>query len=953
MDGFSLLLRHFPPTIAFNATTYPTTYQIMKRFLSSLVIALLAIAIAPIQALAADTATTGAWTWTDISSYASNRTNRPIWAMAHTNSGWFYTDGQNLWNSGQIYRFDGSTNVTVTNDVRSAGLDRVDDIVSDGADTVLFLQDVVRMDNQFRIVVNKNGTYYNATDVVRGMLNSDEGISSISGRNGTWYFVTTESRLFRWYANSNAPVQITIPSGIRNYSFPTEQSMVYSVGQIAFHGMKIVPINSSEWLLMAQAGGNWLTYKYDGSTFTDITSTVFPNTRGTDVLFSNGTTAVFGQGSYSYQNGILAQYNGSNLYQASANSSIFSASISAAAWDGTSWVLISSNKEIARMMPYTSTLENIGKSRDYFITASGDANGRLLLGGTVSQIGTTGPTNPLTAKLVMITETGTSNSTANTTTDGSTGINAWDWIDPNTNSLGANAQTTYHVGSQDADGIKKVEIYVNGSIKRTCDLGNATNNTDCSYTIYANDYSVGSNVFVNAKVTDAKDQSIWTSGKTIYRSSDNTTGTTDSTSNNSVWTWLDPNDTYLYSDESVTYYVGAWDKDGIAQITIMANGSSIRSCNFYGSKNNSECSQTVYADDYSSNSTISLRARVVDSKGNETWTNLTEIYRRSGNSTNNNTNTTSYNGSIWTWLDGKTSSLNPDENTVFNAGAQDSDGINRVILSVNGTDKKTCNYGASTSNVECAYTVYANDYSANTTLTLRARYVDADGNTVWSTERDIYRNAGSSTSGNTTSNSDAIHQWEWVEPSNADLEIQKTAAYHADAWSASAIKSIALYVNGSVVKTCTFTRSVVNRDCTTSIVGRNYKQGSSVYMNALITDFDGAQAWTSGKTLNIIADSTSSTNNNPNGWVSATTNRESGFTAGQSITISVSSDDTDGVARTEIYINGVKNTTCNNSKTCTATVMPPSTGNYFNYAGTMVDKYGTVVTTGYKQIIRK
>lgn len=1044
----------------------------MKRFLTSLAIALLAITTAPLQALAATNATTGAWTWTDVSDYVGNRTNRPIWAMTHANSGWFYTDGQNLWNGGQVYRFDGSTNVTVTNEVRNAGLDRVDDIVSDGADTILFLQDIVRLDNQFRIVVNKNGTYYNATDIVRGMLRSDEGISSISGRNGTWHFVTTESRLFRWYANSSSPVEITVPYRIREYSYPSEQSMIYSVGQVSFRGMKMVPITGSDWMLMSNSQGNWLTYKYDGSTFTDITSTVFPNTRGTDILVSNGNTAVFGQGSYSYQNGTLAQYNGSSVYQTSIGSSIFSASIAAAAWDGTSWILISSNKEIARMLPNASNIESIGQSRDYFITAAGDTNGHLLLGGTVSQIGITGPSSPLTAKLVMITENGATNITNtgnsnNATVDTDSGINKWEWIDPNT-ALSSFAQTAYHVGSWDADGIKRVEIYVNGAVKRTCDLGNAKGNTDCSMNIYGSDYSIGSNIFANAKITDAKDKTTWTSGLTIYRtdSNTNTTNNTGSTSdaNSNIWTWIDPNKTSFYSDESVTFYAGAWDKDGINQVIISVNGNDVRTCTLSGTTKDTQCAYTLYANSYlanstitlrarivdvnnstvwsdqksiyrnsstssgnsdsngnsniwtwvepnkttlyadekvtfsaggrdndginriiltvngtdrrtctysgttgnvecsyeidgnsyASNSTIALRARIIDVNGNTSWSNVQELYRYSGNS-NNNSNSGNSNASIWTWIEGNMTSLNANESAIFKAGAWDGDGVNRIILSVNGNDKKTCNFGSSKDNVECAYTVSASDYSANTNLVLRARVIDTSGSTVWSTERDIYRNANTSTgnNSNTDSSTGAISFWEWLEPSNTNLEIQKTAAYHADAWSASAIKSIVVYVNGSASKTCTFTRSVDNRDCLVSVVGRNYAQGSSIFMNALVTDYDGKQTWTTGKTVNIVADSTSSQNNNPNGWVNAITNRENGFTVGQSITVSVSSDDTDGVSRTEIYINGVRNTVCNNSKTCTATVMPPSTGNYFNYAGTMVDKKGAIVTTGYKQIIKK
>jgi hypothetical protein len=1045
----------------------------MKRFFASFVLAILALTSMPLQVLAADTATTGAWTWTDISDYVSARSNRPIWAMAHVNSGWFYTDGINMWNGGQVYRFDGNTNVTVTNEVRNAGLDRVDDIVSDGADTILFLQDVVRTDNQFRIVVNKNGTYYNATDIVRGMLYSNEGISSINAYNGTWFLITTQSRLFKWYANTSAPVQITIPSGITQYSLPSAQSMIYDVNHAAFRGMKIVPVSGSNWLLMAQAQGNWSTYLYNGSTFTSITSTIFPNTRGTDILVGNGTTALYAEGTYAYQNGTLTQYDGSNIRHTTIPSGSLTAPIITSAWDGTSWILISGNKDIVRVLPYTNTAENIGASRDYFITASGDNNGHLLVGGTVSQIGTNGPTYPLTAKLVSITENGASaitnnnsNNSGNAVTDGASGIKTWEWIDPNTNTLANGAQTTYHIGSWDGDGIKTAEIYVNGSLSRTCTLGNATGNTDCTQTIYASNYSAGTSIFVNAKVTDAKNHTAWSTGMTITRTADNNSnnnsnnsntsnstiwtwvdpnktsfnsdenvtfyagawdndginqiilsvngsdvrtcsfsnatgnvqcattlygsnysanstltlrarmidkngvtvwsdtqsiyrnGTGSSNSNNSnsnIWTWIEPNKTSLYADESVSFAAGAWDNDGINQIILSVNGSDVRTCGFNASTGNVQCSTTIYGGNYSSNSTITLRARMVDINGVTTWSNSQSIYRNSGNASNSNSNSNSNGsgGSTWIWLEPGLSSINQDQTIDLNAGAWDGDGVNQITLYVNGSEKKTCNFGGSTSNVECVYTVRANDYSANTNLVLRSRMTDADGNTVWSDEQDVYRNADGSSNNNSGSSNSTISKWEWIEPDNASLQIQNTAAYHADAWSASAIKSIVVYVNGSVSKTCSFNRTVSNRDCAIAITGRNYAQGTSLFVNALVEDYDGAQVWTTGKTIQIVGDGSSNQNNNSNGWVSATTNREGGFTSGQTVTVSVTSDDTDGVARTEIYVNGVRSATCANSKTCSITVTPPSNSNYFNYAGTMIDKNGTVVTTGYKQLIRK
>ena len=139
----------------------------MKRFIS--IVATLATVLITVPFTAVPAAQAGgSLTWTDISAQLSERNNRPIWAMAYANGSWFYTDGHDLWNGGQAYRYDGATQVNMTADLRNAGINRVDEIVSDGADTAIFLQDIVRLDDTLRIVVDKNGTLYNATNVIRG-----------------------------------------------------------------------------------------------------------------------------------------------------------------------------------------------------------------------------------------------------------------------------------------------------------------------------------------------------------------------------------------------------------------------------------------------------------------------------------------------------------------------------------------------------------------------------------------------------------------------------------------------------------------------------------------------------------------------------------------------------------------------------------------------------------------
>ncbi|MCL4732724.1 hypothetical protein KJZ71_02885, partial [Patescibacteria group bacterium] len=422
----------------------------MKTFLTHLTIAILAVSLwTPGMAQAA----TGSWQWQDISGQLTTRTNRPIWAMAYANGNWFYTDGQDLNHGGQVYRFDGQTQVNITNDVRNAGMNRIDDIVSDHSNTVLFLQDVVRYDNQLKVVSYQNGTYSNRTSQFQNALGIDEGVSTISGWNGTWYFFSTKARLFRWDSNSGTPARVSLPV---TPAIPTTGGMKYTPGSNN-HPFMVVPVRDSNWLVsVVIKKGTYgdpeatTLYRFNGTTFTAIQS----NVPIIGNMYSNGQDALFmnvNQIHAGLLTGTLMAYENSSIRTVSLDGSIDSAIKNAgwndfcpADWDGTSW-MIPCSKRVYRLQ--NGIISDLGETRDYFVTAAGDNAGHFLLGGAVSEMGNPDPTNPLTAKLVLVTESGaaafnpvvTTNTDTNTNTsantDTGTGINRWTWLEPNQTTL--------------------------------------------------------------------------------------------------------------------------------------------------------------------------------------------------------------------------------------------------------------------------------------------------------------------------------------------------------------------------------------------------------------------------------------------------------------------------------------------------------------------------------------
>ncbi len=841
----------------------------MKTFLTHLTIAILAVSLwTPGMAQAA----TGSWQWQDISGQLTTRTNRPIWAMAYANGNWFYTDGQDLNHGGQVYRFDGQTQVNITNDVRNAGMNRIDDIVSDHSNTVLFLQDVVRYDNQLKVVSYQNGTYSNRTSQFQNALGIDEGVSTISGWNGTWYFFSTKARLFRWDSNSGTPARVSLPV---TPAIPTTGGMKYTPGSNN-HPFMVVPVRDSNWLVSVVIkkgiyGDPEATtlYRFNGTTFTAIQS----NVPIIGNMYSNGQDALFmnvNQIHAGLLTGTLMAYENSSIRTVSLDGSIDSAIKNAgwndfcpADWDGTSW-MIPCSKRVYRLQ--NGIISDLGETRDYFVTAAGDNAGHFLLGGAVSEMGNPDPTNPLTAKLVLVTESGaaafnpvvTTNTDTNTNTsantDTGTGINRWTWLDPNVTSIKKDGNVTFYVGAQDDDGIKNIEILVNGAVKRACDLGSAKGNQQCAYTVYSNDYARGTDIFVNAKVTDAKDNETWTTSTTLQNEANTASPgnqVSDAGTGISQWTWLEPNQTTLKNNEKIAFRAGAQDTDGIKTIDVYVNGAIRRSCVYGAALGNQECAYDLWASDYPLNTDIFVNAKVTDGLGKSVWTQGYTI-RRDGGNTNVDGMTVS-GISAWSWFE-NTADLKKGQNVIFRSQAWAEQGLKSMEVFVNGQSKHSCNFSTASGNQDCNYTVAANDYAAGSTVSAYVKATDKNGKTMTGDTKKINIIATDGNASGSTSNTGDTHSptaWHWLDPQKTSITTNETVRYWAEAWDNTGIKSMTHYVNGKPEYTCNYWPGTGNQKCWIEIAGRAHPAGSTFFVNTLVKDFAGNETWTHGETITI------------------------------------------------------------------------------------------------------
>jgi len=190
-----------------------------------------------------------------------------------------------------------------------------------------------------------------------------------------------------------------------------------------------------------------------------------------------------------------------------------------AAWNGASWMILA-NHDLIRFDG--EKLTNLGRTRDKFTSVTAKTDGTYLLGG--------GTTDKLTkAKLVRVTEEMAeaapvqSNITIEgapelpaqqpaeqTMTPAAPAVTTFLWsikptaLDNGKRMLVSSADGSYGVTATNANGLKKLELLVNGTVKNTCE---ATGKTQIYCRIYlkAADYAGTAKLDVTARATDAND----------------------------------------------------------------------------------------------------------------------------------------------------------------------------------------------------------------------------------------------------------------------------------------------------------------------------------------------------------------------------------------------------------------------------------------------------------------
>lgn len=511
----------------------------------------------------------------------------------------------------------------------------------------------------------------------------------------------------------------------------------------------------------------------------------------------------------------------------------------------------------------------------------------------------------------------------------------WTWTEPNNATVIKRGDTlTFNVGANDADGLNRIEIVVNGAYKRTCDFSRAYGNQTCSLTIYGSDYSVGSQLAVNAKITDYSGSQAWTPLQYLTIQDSGNSG-------NTVYS-LSPADRDLQTNENFLFTINASNPDGLNRIDIYVNDNKVQTCDYSYAYGNRECTYRIYGSNYPVGSNLYVYAKVTDSSYNTIQTYNRNYRIVSSGSSNGGTGDYP---ATWSWSDPNQSQVSTSESVVYHVGAWDNDGLNRIDIYVNGILAQSCNFGTSNAygNRECQFTLNGGNYKNGDQVYVNAKAVDAQGRESWASAR-TYSVTGGLTSYNNRSS------WIWSDPNVSEIYGSQNVTFYVGAWAQNGIRKIEIIGNGAVMKTCDLGYNAYgNQQC--SIAVATTSPGTTyVSYSGRITDGNGNIFNSDTKSFTIRNGTTQTSD--VGGTVSMTSDHDSGYDASDTIKFSATGQDSDGLDRLELMVNGRLVKTCY-TESCSFTGGPYADRTSVTYGARLVDSKGYAYFTGYKTIYKK
>ncbi len=392
------------------------------------------------------------------------------------------------------------------------------------------------------------------------------------------------------------------------------------------------------------------------------------------------------------------------------------------AWNGSSWYILIEHKTLYRLD--STEVVKIGRVRDYFTSMTSDGRGRIYFGGTISTLEKNGPSLPVTAKLVKMTDPTAVNATEAqpmpTTIDpSSTKTAAWTWTAPTISSIAQDGWTTYNVGAWNAKNITKIELFQNDVLLKTCT--SATQTANCGSDISAKNVAVGSTITLKGKVTDATGATTLTDATILKVTSATGVVTLNPELDIAISNELIPNTDRIGRNGSAVLRATARAKAGLKRIVFHANGTQRSACVFSNVIGTQTCDFQVNGWEYPYNQLSTFTAQAVDAQDHDSWAGVKTLRISDDATASLSTNTVS-----WSSINGN----------AFIVGASDPDGISRIDVLVNDIVRQTCSFPMSYGSRECSAAFQTADFASGAAA-VKGKITDSYGNEAWSETKSI------------------------------------------------------------------------------------------------------------------------------------------------------------------------------------------------------------------------
>lgn len=189
-------------------------------------------------------------------------------------------------------------------------------------------------------------------------------------------------------------------------------------------------------------------------------------------------------------------------------------------------------------------------------------------------------------------------------------IKVWNWMSPDIAEM-FNWQTTYSVGAWSPNGIERIEMIVDGQVRRTCSFGVTSGNRECDIVLSTDDYADMHSLSVNARITDGKGNKAWSDVRSILI---RRVWVDDKEGQIPAYASITTNDNTGYNvGERITFKARGWSPYNVDRVQIFLNGEKVADCP------GAICEFTSAP---ITTSQVEYQARAIDAVGHSAWTGM-------------------------------------------------------------------------------------------------------------------------------------------------------------------------------------------------------------------------------------------------------------------------------------------------------------------------------------------